>query len=269
MATYAIGDIQGCHDALQGLLEKIAFDPSHDKLWFVGDLVNRGPQSLASVQFIRSLGDSAQCVLGNHDVHLIACHAGVQTCKPNSSLQQILQHEQADNIVTWLRQQPLFHFDPQLNWAMVHAGLLPQWDRTLAQQCAHEVENHLRSDHYVDFLKVAYGDEPALWHDQLNSEQRCRISLNAFTRLRVCDQQGRMNFSYKGPLGEQPDNLHAWFDVARKSSQLRIVFGHWSALGLQRRDNLLAIDTGCLWGQQLTAAQIDTDIPIIHQYQCA
>ena len=269
MATYAIGDIQGCHDALQRLLEKIAFEPSRDKLWFVGDLVNRGPQSLETIQFIRSLDTSAQCVLGNHDVHLIACHAGIQTCKPSSSLQQILQHAQADDIINWLRQQPLFYFDPELNWAMVHAGLLPQWDHALAQQCAHEVESHLRSDRYVDFLEVAYGDEPALWHDQLSTEQRCRISLNAFTRLRLCDQQGRMNFSYKGPLGEQPQNLYAWFDVARKSSQLRIIFGHWSALGLQQRDNLLAIDTGCLWGQQLTAVQIDTEIPIIHQYQCA
>ena len=269
MATYAIGDIQGCHEALQRLLEKIHFDASQDTLWLVGDLVNRGPQSLQTIQFIRSLGDAAQCVLGNHDVHLIACHAGVKSCKPTSSLQQILQHDDADEIVNWCRQQPLFHYDPKLNWGMVHAGLLPQWDLALALECAGEVETHLRSDHYADFLKVAYGSEPSRWNDQLDAQQRCRLSLNALTRMRMCGDQGGMDFSYKGPLGEQPKGLHAWFDLERKSSQLRIVFGHWSALGLQQRDNLLAIDTGCLWGQQLTAAQIDMQPVRIHQYECA
>ncbi len=269
MATYAIGDIQGCYKALRQLLAKLAFDASQDRLWLVGDLVNRGPQSLETLQYIRSLGDAVSCVLGNHDIHLIACHAGVKTCPPTSSLTQILRHTEADEIVTWLRQQPLLHFDEKLNWLMVHAGLLPQWDFTLAQQCAHEVEAQLKGADYAEFLSYAYGHTPAQWQDNLSQQQRLRISLNAFTRLRVCDLQGRMNFEFKGELGAQAEDLHAWFDVPRKSSQLRIVFGHWSALGLKQSKNILAIDTGCLWGQQLTAARLDTEPATIVSLDCA
>tara|TARA_R110002049_G_scaffold252264_2_gene427400 strand:- start:124806 stop:125642 length:837 start_codon:yes stop_codon:yes gene_type:complete len=268
MAVYAIGDIQGCFSELKQLLDQIKFDPDQDQLWFVGDLVNRGPQSLETIQFVRALGDSARCVLGNHDIHLIACYAGVQTCKPKSSLNQILLDPHADEIIHWLRFLPLLHYDSALDWIMVHAGLLPQWDLTTAQQCAHEVEIQLRGENYVDFLRHAYGDMPNQWHSKLSSHHRWRVMLNAFTRLRLCDQDGRMDFNYKGPLGEQSPNLHAWFDVPRKSQQLNIIFGHWSALGLKHESNLLGLDTGCLWGGQLTAARIDCKPVTLHQTDC-
>ena len=268
MAVYAIGDIQGCFNELEQLLTKINFDTTKDQLWFVGDLVNRGPQSLETIQFVRSLDDAAKCVLGNHDIHLIACHAGVQTCNPKSSLNQILQSDQADEIITWLRFQPLLHYDPELNWLMVHAGLIPQWDLSNAQIYASEVETQLRSDHYIDFLKNAYGDIPNQWQPDLTDQDRWRITLNAFTRIRLCDKKGAMDFSYKGSLNEKPEHLYAWFDVPRKSQELNIIFGHWSALGLKQSPNLLGLDTGCLWGSQLTAARLDIDPISLHQIDC-
>ncbi|MDW3095650.1 MAG: symmetrical bis(5'-nucleosyl)-tetraphosphatase [Gammaproteobacteria bacterium] len=268
MAVYAIGDIQGCFSELEQLLNKINFDINADKLWFVGDLVNRGPQSLETIQFVRSIDDSVQCVLGNHDIHLIACYVGVQTCKPKSSLNQILQHSQAREIIDWLRFQPLLHYDPALKWLMVHAGLIPQWDLALAQKCANEIETQLRSNNYIEFLSEVYGNTPNQWNNELTQKDRWRVTLNALTRLRLCDQHGRMDFDYKGPLGEQNSNLHAWFDIPRKSEDLNIIFGHWSALGLKHTNNLLGLDTGCLWGSQLTAAQIDTSPVRLHQIDC-
>ena len=268
MATYAVGDIQGCFYELEQLLDTINFDKKFDQIWFVGDLVNRGPQSLEVVQFVKSLGDAAICVLGNHDVHLIACHANVQTCNPQSSLRQILDAPNSDDIINWLRTQHLLHHDEILNWTMVHAGLLPQWDLALAKTCAQEVEQQLCSENYIDFLQHVYGDTPNQWSDDLNNRDRWRISLNTFTRLRVCNKQGAMDLEYKGPLGEQPPHLHAWFDVPRKSEHLRILFGHWSALGLKHTENLLALDTGCLWGKQLTAARIDVDPVVIYSVEC-
>ncbi|MEM8844223.1 MAG: symmetrical bis(5'-nucleosyl)-tetraphosphatase [Pseudomonadota bacterium] len=268
MATYAVGDIQGCFSELERLCHSIEFNPKIDQIWFVGDLVNRGPQSLETVQFVKSLGDSAKCVLGNHDIHLIACHAGLQICKPNSSLVQILKSSDVDDIIHWLRKQPLLHHDEKLNWTMVHAGLLPQWDLALAKNCANEVEQQLQDDHYIEFLRHAYGDVPNQWSHDLDDMNRWRIILNAFTRLRICDRHGAMDFEYKGPLGEQASHLYAWFDIPRKSQSLRILFGHWSALGLKHTDNLLALDTGCLWGNQLTAARIDTHPVTIHSIDC-
>lgn len=268
MAVYAIGDIQGCFSELEQLLETIHFNPGIDCLWFVGDLVNRGPQSLETIQFVRSLGASAKCVLGNHDIHLIACHAGVQSCKPKSSLNQILKSELANEIIDWLRNLPLMHHDENLQWLMVHAGLLPQWDLSLAKKCANEVEAQLSSENYIPFLQSAYGDIPNYWDMDHNKEDRQRVILNAFTRIRLCDQQGRMDFKFKGELGDQDKELHAWFDVPRKSDNLKIIFGHWSALGLKRTDNLLGLDTGCLWGNQLTAARIDTNPIELFQVEC-
>ncbi len=268
MATYAIGDLQGCYSELEQLLTKIDFDRQNDQVWFVGDLVNRGPQSIETVQYIRSLGDAAKCVLGNHDIHLIACYCGLQKCKPNSSLNAILQHQHATQIIDWLRQQPLLYIDANIDWLMVHAGLLPQWSLPIAQRCAHEVEQQLRSDQYADFLQHAYGNHPNQWHPDLNNRDRWRLILNAFTRLRLCDQQGQMDFEFKGPLDAKPEHLHAWFDVPRQADTAKIIFGHWSALGLVKRDNLLALDTGCLWGNQLTAARIDIDPVKIYQIEC-
>lgn len=268
MATYAIGDLQGCYSELEQLLETIDFDPAFDQVWFVGDLVNRGPQSLATIQFIRSLGDAAKCVLGNHDIHLIACYCGIQQCKAKSSLNQILQNNDAQDIIDWLRQQPLLYIDQKLPWVMVHAGFLPQWNLTTAKDCAQQVEIQLRSDNYSEFLQLAYGNHPNHWHPELNDNDRWRVILNAFTRLRLCNQQGEMDFEFKGPLQEKPEHLHAWFNVKRESEDTKIIFGHWSALGLINQDNLLALDTGCLWGNQLTAARIDIDPVKIYQIEC-
>ena len=268
MAVYAIGDIQGCFSELEQLLRKIKFDDQHDCLWFVGDLVNRGPQSLETILFVQSLQESALCVLGNHDIHLLACYTGAQKTKPTSTLKQILDSPKVDSIVDWLRQQPLMHHDTTISWTMVHAGLLPQWDLKLATQCANEVEKHLRADNYKDFIARVYGDQPSQWSSDLSGSDRYRVIINAFTRLRFCDKNGKMDFHFKGLLGDQPNHLHAWFDVPRASEDLNIVFGHWSALGLKHQHNLLAIDTGCLWGGQLTAARIDCDRPEIYSIEC-
>ena len=268
MAVYAIGDVQGCFTELEQLLKKIRFNSITDQLWFVGDLVNRGPQSLETVQFVQSLGASAKCVLGNHDIHLIACYSGAQTCKPTSSLNQILEHQDADEIINWLRAIPLLHHDPDLNWTMVHAGMLPQWDLALALACANEVETKLCTSSYQDFIANVYGETPNQWSENLKNADRWRVIINAFTRLRLCDHDGNMDFAFKGPLGEQDPHLQAWFDVPRKSENLNIVFGHWSALGLKKTSNLLGLDTGCLWGNTLTAARLDSDIPEIHSIDC-
>lgn len=268
MATYAVGDVQGCFSELEQLLQLIDFNQHGDQLWFVGDLVNRGPESLETIRFIKSLGDSARCVLGNHDVHLVACHAGVQSCKPGSSLRPILDSPDVVDIIDWLRNRPLLHHDADLNWTMVHAGLLPQWDLAEAVSCAQEVEKQLQSDDYIEFLGHAYGNIPDRWQAGLKQQDRWRVILNAFTRLRLCNLEGAMDFEYKGPLGAQSSDLHAWFDVPRKSDHLRILFGHWSALGFMQTDNLLALDTGCLWGNQLTAARIDIAPVKIYSIEC-
>jgi bis(5'-nucleosyl)-tetraphosphatase (symmetrical) len=268
MATYAVGDVQGCFSELEQLLQLIDFNQHGDQLWFVGDLVNRGPESLETIRFIKSLGDSARCVLGNHDVHLVACHAGVQSCKPGSSLRPVLDSPDVVDIIDWLRNRPLLHHDADLNWTMVHAGLLPQWDLAEAVSCAREVEKQLQSDDYIEFLGHAYGNTPDRWQAGLEQQDRWRVILNAFTRLRLCNLEGAMDFKYKGPLGAQSSDLHAWFDVPRKSDHLRILFGHWSALGFMQTDKLLALDTGCLWGNQLTAARIDIDPVKIYSIEC-
>ena len=268
MAVYAIGDVQGCFDELECLLKKIRFNLNSDQLWLVGDLVNRGPQSIDTVQFVQSLGAQAHCVLGNHDFHLLACYTGTQTCKPTSSLNQILEHAEADKIIDWFRHVPLLHHDTELGWTMVHAGLLPQWDLSLAQNCAHEVETQLRSAQYTEFIAGAYGNTPSKWDPQLEDRNRWRVIVNAFTRIRLCDRDGNMNFDYKGLLGDQPPHLHAWFDLPRKSENLKLVFGHWSALGLKQTPNLLGLDTGCLWGNVLTAARLDSDVPEITSVEC-
>lgn len=268
MAVYAIGDIQGCFSELEKLLKKIHFNPQTDQLWFVGDLVNRGPRSLDTLLFIKSLHNSAHCVLGNHDIHLIACYTGAQKCKPKSSLNQILEHAEVDNIIDWLRKRPFVHHDAELTWTMVHAGLLPEWDLTATLYYAKELETQLQGEHYVDLINNIYGEQPNQWHESLSHYDRWRIIINAFTRLRFLDQHGCIDFDYKGPLGKQPKHLHAWFDVPRKSQDMNIVFGHWSALGLKKTPNLLGIDTGCLWGGQLTAARIDCQPAEIYTLDC-
>jgi len=259
MAVYAIGDIQGCYDELQSLLELIHFNPQHDQLWFAGDLVNRGPMSLETLRFIKDLGNRAVCVLGNHDLHLIATACGHPLDNDDHTLDAILCAPDRDELIDWLRQQPLLHHDDALGYTMIHAGLPPQWDLALAQKCAHEVETMLRGDSISDFIEHMYGNKPRHWSDELSGWKRLRFTVNCLTRLRFCDDQGHLKLKYKGPPGSQPSQYHPWFELPeRKSRDLNIVFGHWSTLGKRSDPGIFPLDTACLWGGELTALRIDT-----------
>lgn len=255
MATYAIGDIQGCFDDLQRLLAKINFNKKTDTLWFAGDLVNRGPKSLETLRFIKSLGDSAVCVLGNHDLHLLATAYNLSPFKAKDTLAEILAADDKDELLDWLRHRPLFHYNEY--FCLLHAGLPPQWDFLTAKKMAKEVENILRSKHYLDFFSIMYGNKPKQWNKHLTEEEQLRFTVNCFTRMRFCDSQGKLDFRYNGGLGSQEEHLMPWFDVPnRKSLGLNIIFGHWSALGYHKSNQCYGIDTGCLWGGQLTALKL-------------
>ena len=260
MAVYAIGDLQGCYDEFCHLLDKLHFDAASDTLWLLGDLVNRGPKSLETLRYIKSLGDSVITVLGNHDLHLLACAEGIKQTN-DVSMQAILAASDCDDLLNWLRQQPLLHHDHHLGYTMVHAGLPPQWDLPTAQACAEELQSLLRSDDYTQFLHHMYGDEPTLWSEELKDWERLRFISNAFTRLRYCDNHGRMNMQEKGIPGKQANDMLPWFDVAtRQSRNLKILFGHWSTLALTKieTNNIFPLDTGCVWGLRLTAMRIDS-----------
>ncbi len=258
MAIYAIGDVQGCFDELLALVEKISFNPKKDQLWFVGDLVNRGPKSLETLRWIKALGNRAITVLGNHDLHLLAAYAGIKQLKASSSLLPVLQADDVDELIDWLRHRPLMHYDAKRRIAMVHAGLIPQWNILDAQIRAIEVETVLSSDEYKDFLHHMYGNKPDYWKDSLKDWDRLRIITNIFTRIRYCNKNGVINFNEKGTPGTQQANLKPWFHIKnRQSIDTTILFGHWSTLGLYTYDNVIAIDTGCLWGGMLTAVRID------------
>jgi bis(5'-nucleosyl)-tetraphosphatase (symmetrical) len=198
VAVYAIGDIQGCFHELQHLLTQLRFDPAQDRLWFAGDLVNRGPHSLETLRFVRNLGPAALTVLGNHDLHLLAVASVPSKLKAKDTLHPILDATDRDELLDWLRHQPLLHHDTDLGYTLVHAGLPPQWDLKQAQQCAHEVETQLRSANYADFFSHMYGDEPTQWSDTLTRWDRLRFITNCFTRLRYCDAEGHLALSYKG-----------------------------------------------------------------------
>jgi bis(5'-nucleosyl)-tetraphosphatase (symmetrical) len=259
MSTYAIGDVQGCYDELQDLLALIDFCPQSDSLWFAGDMVNRGPKSLQVLRFIKSLGEKQRVVLGNHDLHLLAVANNQQAKKSGDTLQAILQAEDRDQLLAWLRQQPLLIEDTKQNYVMVHAGLPPQWDIATAKQCAIEVEAVLQGDNYIELLANMYGDQPNCWRDDLVGYQRYRFILNALTRIRFCDEDACLNLSYKYEIGRQPKNLVPWFQYRqRQSSKQKIIFGHWAALqGIADGENVFAIDTGCFWGGHLTAMRLE------------
>lgn len=259
MALYAIGDIQGCYDELQRLLEKLRFDAHADRLWLVGDLVNRGPKSLEVLRFIKSLGAGAVAVLGNHDLHLLAVAAGIERLKPGDTFGPIQQAPDRDELLDWLRHRPLLHHDPALGYALLHAGLPPQWDLAQAQRCAKEVESVLRGKDYKEFFKHMYGNEPDLWSENLSGWARLRYIVNCFTRLRYVDDAGRITHKEKGAPNSNK-SLTPWFRFPkRKSSAARIIFGHWSTLGLVFENNVYALDTGCVWGGELTALCLDRD----------
>ena len=262
MAVYAVGDIQGCYDDLRRALDRVAFDPSHDTLWCVGDLVNRGPDSLKVLRYIYGLGDSAVCVLGNHDLHLLAVAAGHPKYKDEPSLCDILTADDRDELLHWLRHRPLLHHDPELDFMMLHAGLPPQWDVTTAQACATEVETVLRGEHHNDYFMRMYGTKPKRWDPNLDGIDRWRFITNCFTRLRYCELDGRLALKEKGPPGSQVMGRIPWFEHPQRASRgQRIIFGHWSTLGFLAEHNVWALDTGCLWGGALTLLQVDSEPP--------
>jgi len=257
MATYAVGDIQGCLVSLKGLLDRIDFDPGRDRLWLVGDLVNRGPQSLETLRFVRGLGDAAITVLGNHDLHMLAIAQGLRRQGESDNLDDVLTAPDRDELFEWLRRQPLLYHDSSLGFTMVHAGFSPHWDLAEAQCCAAEVEAVLRSDEYQHFIAHMYGDEPDRWSSDVSGIERWRYSINCFTRLRYCDSHGRLALKEKGSP-QQQRHLTPWFRVAgRRSAGLRIIFGHWSTLGRYQGDGVYCLDSGCVWGGSMTALRLE------------
>lgn len=264
MARYAIGDVQGCCDELRALLARIDFSPDRDELWFVGDLVNRGPQSLETLRLVRALGAGATVVLGNHDLHLLAVAFGSKRKqKEGDTLDAVLEAPDRDQLLEWLLTRPLAVFDEPRGDFLVHAGLLSEWTPRFAAKLAREVEAVLREDARTLF-DAMYGNKPDKWNDSLRGMDRLRIVINAFTRLRFCERDGTIDLSMKCAPGEQPEHLYPWFDLPdRASRDVRVICGHWSTLGLRRRKDLLAIDTGCIWGGSLTAVNLDTaDEPV-------
>jgi bis(5'-nucleosyl)-tetraphosphatase (symmetrical) len=251
MATYAIGDVQGCFDELQALLKKISFRRA-DRLWFVGDLVNRGPKSLEVLRFVRGLGRRATVVLGNHDLHLVTQHEGFERRREDDTFEDVLEASDRETLVDWLRTRPMMHVHG--DYAMVHAGLLPQWSVARARKLAREVEEALSGRRYRGFLKNMYGGRPDGWSDDLEGWDRLRVIVNAMTRMRFCTPEGKMEFKAKG--ARPPRGYRAWFDV-RPREDHRLVFGHWSALGLKVRRRLAALDSGCVWGGRLTAMRLE------------
>ena len=256
MAIYAIGDIQGCFNALRKLLDQIRFDPAQDLLWLVGDLVNRGPDSLAVLRYVKALGPAAVTVLGNHDLHLLAVASGCAPGRTKDTFQDALAAPDRDELLDWLRHQRLFYQEKEI--ALVHAGLLPQWTVSQAVELAGEVEVVLRSDVYQDFLCAHYKSEYFQWSDDLTGMTRLSTITNVLTKLRVCSAKGEMALSFTGPLEAVPNGLFPWFQVPkRKSSGVMIICGHWAALGLHMEDNVIALDDGCVWGRQLAAVRLD------------
>lgn len=251
MATYAIGDIQGCFDELQALLGRLDFG-KRDRLWFVGDLVNRGPKSLEVLRFVRELGSRAITVLGNHDLHLVTQHEGFERPRKDDTLDDVLAAPDRHELVDWLRKRPMMHASGQ--FAMVHAGLLPQWTVKRSLALASEVEGALRARNYRDFLANMYGSKPDKWSDKLEGWDRLRVIVNAMTRMRFASPTGKMDFYAKGNAA--PKGYRPWFDL-RPKEKSSLICGHWSALGLKLRPRLAALDSGCVWGGKLTALRLE------------
>ena len=261
MATWAIGDLQGCYDVTQRLLEKLRFDPAVDRLWFCGDLVNRGGQSIETLRLVHSLREVSHVVLGNHDLSLLAIgeRSPDEQRKVNPDLQGVLFAEDARELLDWLRMRELAHVDRGLGWMMVHAGLAPKWTTQLAEKHAREVESRLRGDNYRRVLKNMYGDRPN-WSPGLRGHDRWRAIINWFTRARYCTPRGRIAIEEKGPPGTQAAGLYPWYEApGRVERDLKIVCGHWSTLGLSITQGVHAIDTGAVWGGKLTALQLDAE----------
>lgn len=268
MAVWAIGDVQGCYQPLERLLERIRFDNSRDILWFTGDLVNRGPDSLRVLRFVRGLGDRAITVLGNHDLHLLAIDAG-RPSRRRDTFDEVLRAPDRRELIDWLRRQPLLHHDGALGYTMVHAGLLPGWTIDDASRLAAEAEAVLRDDRLNDFVTHMYGNLPDRWSEGLRGHDRTRVVINAFTRIRYCDLDGGMDLHQKGAPGSQPADLLPWFAVPkRRNRDLRVVFGHWSTLGRYSDHGVIGLDSGCVWGVELTAVRLDSRDPEFVSVSC-
>lgn len=270
MAVYAVGDIQGCYEALARLLAELRFDPGRDRLWVVGDLVNRGPQSLETLRFVHSLGDASLTVLGNHDLALLAAAAGLRAGRGHTlDMDAVLNAADGPELLDWLRHRPLLHHDPALGFTMVHAGIPPRWSLREARARAAELEGALRGHEYRVFLEHMRGDSPASWSEDLEGWERLRFICNAFTRMRYCTLEGELDFTANGAPGSQPTQLKPWFmfpapDTARR----RIVFGHWSTLGRYARGGVYGLDSGCVWGGELSALRLDLPEPRFHHVRC-
>ncbi len=260
MSTYAVGDIQGCFKPLQALLQHIHFDPEKDTLWFTGDLVNRGPESLAVLRFIKKLGKKHRIVLGNHDLHLLARARGAHPGWQEDTLDEILKAPDRDELLRWLSEQPLIHHDEKLGFTMVHAGLAATWDLTLAKKLSREVETILQSEKADEFFQNMYGNEPAQWDNHLQGFERLRCITNFFTRSRFCHADGSLELGNKGKIQDGND-LIPWFKYPKRANQtLNILFGHWAALGGETHTpRVHALDTGCVWGYGLTAMRLEDE----------
>ncbi|MCZ8252306.1 MAG: symmetrical bis(5'-nucleosyl)-tetraphosphatase [Hylemonella sp.] len=259
MAHYLIGDVQGCNDALQRLLDTLAFSPSRDTLWLLGDLVNRGPDSAGVLRRLMGYGDAARCLLGNHDLHLLAVAHGVRPPHRSDTVADILQAPDRAALLDWLRRQSLAlrHTHAGEEILMVHAGVLPAWDASKTISLAAELEAVLRGPDLPGFLQRMYGNEPACWDDDLQGDARLRVIVNALTRLRFCTDDGTMEFATKEGVAAAPPGYRPWFEVPdRRTAGVTVAFGHWSTLGPLARTDVLALDTGCVWGGCLTALRL-------------
>ena len=259
MATYVIGDLQGCLTPLVQLLKQINYHPEQDKLWFAGDLINRGEESLETLRFIKSLGSNATVVLGNHDLHLLAVSHGYGKLKRGDTLAEILTASDRDDLMDWLRNQPLFHYDEQLNTVMTHAGIPPCWDLKQTQALAQEVEDKLKSDSVDEFFAAMYGNKPDQWSDKLTGLDRLRTITNYLTRMRFCDENSKLDLESKEGINTATKGYAPWFNYPTKTPEnCHIVFGHWAALeGKTQKENIHALDTGCVWGGSLTALRLE------------
>lgn len=269
MAIYWVGDIQGCDAPLDQFLEQVDFSASRDRLYVLGDLVNRGPNSLEVLRRLSQLGHSVQCVLGNHDMHLLALNAGAKKPSKSDTLDEVLAAKDKAFLLDWLRHQALAIYEEEV--LMVHAGVLPQWTLAETLSLAHELEGILQGPDAQDFFMQMYGNAPAQWHDQLSGMDRWRCALNAFTRLRFCTSSGQMEFETKEAAAKAPAGFLPWFEVpSRQTANITMAFGHWSTLGSVTRTNVWALDTGCVWGGCLTALQRNTpsDIPVRIEIKC-
>lgn len=250
MSTYLIGDVHGCLDELLALLAQANFDPQQDTLWLTGDLVARGPASLDVLRYVRSLGPAVRLVLGNHDLHLLAVYAGISRNKPKDRITPLLEAPDADELINWLRRQPVLQVDDELKLIMAHAGITPQWDIETAKMCAREVESVLSSDSYPLFLDAMYGDMPNNWSSELTGLARLRFSTNALTRMRFCFPNGQLDMICKDTPDNAPAPLKPWFELPRLvDPEYSIIFGHWASLeGKGVPDGIYGLDTGCCWG---------------------